>query len=68
MWRVDRQGGGWSAPALLPEALRLGPDGHTLYLASPHIVAGAPPTQAWNDGKDNIWSVDLAPLLEGARP
>lgn len=77
--------GHWSQPVPLgPEVngfsvadeLRLGPDGHTLYLSSNHVV---PPTypqtvkssearldqmQNWNDGNDNIWMFDLTPLLD----
>ncbi|HZT03433.1 MAG TPA: hypothetical protein VFA39_14330 [Steroidobacteraceae bacterium] len=55
--------------------LRLGPDGHTLYLTSNHVVppeypktvdssqSGLRQMQSWNDGQDNIWRVDLAPWL-----
>lgn len=80
-----RSRGGWSRPTPLWPAvntlghiieLRLGPDGHTLYLASNHVVpteypkttgssvAGLQQMQTWNDGNLNIWSVDLAPLLK----
>lgn len=83
-----RTGGHWSEPVPLWTAvndlghiieLRLGPDGHTLYLASNHVVpavypktrrsssAGLQRMQDWNDGNFNVWSVDLAPWLEGAR-
>ena len=76
--------GEWGEPIALGPAvnglgaideLRLGPDGHTLYLTSNHIVppqypktttstlAGLRQMQSWNDGNDNIWSVDLSPWL-----
>ncbi|GAP65555.1 hypothetical protein MBSD_n0845 [Mizugakiibacter sediminis] len=66
--------------ALAPiDEVRLGPDGHTLYLTSGHVVAPAHPKdvaanaaglrqmQDWNNGGDNIWTVDLAPLLPSLR-
>ena len=80
-----RTDGRWGEPIPLPPAvnslghiieLRLGPDGHTLYLTSDHVVPpeypktrasssdGLQQMQSWNDGKDNIWRVDLAPWLE----
>ncbi|HEX7111281.1 MAG TPA: hypothetical protein VF216_02475 [Mizugakiibacter sp.] len=83
-----RDGAGWSAPVPLGAAInalapiievRLGADGHTLYLTSGHVVAPAYPKDAaataaglqqmqdWNNGGDNIWSVDLAPLLPSLR-
>ncbi len=55
--------------------LRLGPDGHTLYFTSDHVVPpvypktlaaserGLQDMQAWNNGKANVWKVDLAPWL-----
>lgn len=55
---------------------RLGPDGHTLYFTSDYIVPVAYPKtieaanrglqrmQVWNDGKGNIWKIDLSPWLE----
>lgn len=79
-----RTHGHWGKPIPLDPAvnslggiieLRLGPDGHTLYLTSNHVVPpGYPKTadssqtglrqmQSWNDGQDNIWWVDLAPWL-----
>lgn len=57
------------------DELRLGPDGHTLYFTTGEVVApvypksledserGLQQMQAWNDGNDNIWKVDLAPWL-----
>lgn len=81
-----RTGGHWGEPVpLWPVVnnlghiieLRLGPDGHTLYLASNHVVptdypktrrssiAGLQQMQSWNDGNFNVWSVDLTPLLQG---
>ena len=80
-----RTDGHWGDPVPLPPAinslggideLRLGPDGHTLYLTSNHVVPpdypktspasviGLRQMQSWNDGQDNIWVVDLAPWLE----
>lgn len=80
--------GRWSEPVdLRPvigntdgvDELRLGPDGHTLYFATGQVVAPAYPKslagsarglqamQAWNNGKDNIWKVDLAPWLSRHR-
>lgn len=80
--------GHWGDPIPLPPAvnslggideLRLGPDGHTLYLTSNHVVppeypktdrssgTGLQQMQTWNDGQDNIWKVNLAPWLEQAR-
>ena len=79
-----RTGGRWGTPVPLGPAvnslghiieLRLGPDGHTLYFASDHVVPPAYPKtaassidglrqmQSWNDGQDNIWKVDLTPWL-----
>ena len=76
--------GRWSKPVdLRPfignadgiDELRLGPDGHTLYFTTGHIVAPAYPKtlaaserglqqmQAWNNGNDNVWKIDLAPWL-----
>lgn len=61
------------------DELRLGPDGHTLYFTTGQIVAPVYPksladserglrqTQAWNNGKDNIWKVDLASWLSRHR-
>lgn len=80
-----RTHGSWGEPIPLAPAvnslgglieLRLGPDGHTLYLTSNHVVApeypktrassghGLQQMQSWNDGNDNIWQVDLAPWIE----
>jgi hypothetical protein len=82
-----RNGGRWGAPIALPPAvnslghiieLRLGPDAHTLYLTSDHVVppevpktaqsseTGLKQMQSWNDGQDNIWVVDLASWLKRA--
>lgn len=82
-----RSNGHWHDPIALGPAInslggideiRLGPDGHTLYLTSNHVVppdypktvdsslAGLKGMQSWNDGNDNIWEVDLAPWLERA--
>jgi len=75
-----RDGARWSEPeALGPEITgsesRLGPDGHTLYFSSSHVVPPAFPKtgatsasglrdmQSWNNGADNIWSIDLAPWI-----
>jgi Tol biopolymer transport system component len=79
-----RTDGHWGRPIPLDAAvnslggiieLRLGPDGHTLYLTSNHVVppeypktvdssqSGLRQMQSWNDGQDNIWRVDLAPWL-----
>lgn len=56
--------------------LRLGPDGHTLYFTSGHVVApvypktlaaserGLQEMRGWNTGKNNVWKVDLAPWLQ----
>lgn len=76
--------GRWSQPVdLRPfidnadaiDELRLGPDGHTLYFTTGHIVAptypktladserGLQQMQGWNNGKDNVWEIDLAPWL-----
>lgn len=75
-----RDGTHWSEPvALGPEITgsesRLGPDGHTLYFSSGHVVPPAFPKtgatsasglrdmQSWNNGADNIWKIDLAPWI-----
>jgi Tol biopolymer transport system component len=76
--------GRWSRPVdLRPfidnadgiDELRLGPDGHTLYFTTGHIVAptypktladserGLQQMRGWNNGNDNIWEIDLAPWL-----
>lgn len=56
--------------------LRLGADGHTLYFSSNRVVPpGYPKTlaesrrglqqmQMWNNGRDNIWMIDLTPWLK----
>jgi hypothetical protein len=83
-----RTQGHWGDPIPLPPAvnslggideLRLGPDGHTLYVTSNHVMppdypktdassaAGLKQMQSWNDGQDNIWVFDLAPWLEQLR-
>lgn len=83
-----RAHGHWGDPIPLPAAvnslggideLRLGPDGHTLYVTSNHVVppeypktdrssqVGLEQMQSWNDGQDNIWTFDLAPWLEDRR-
>ena len=83
-----RDHGHWGDPIPLPAAvnslggideLRLGPDGHTLYVTSNHVVPpdypkttgsstlGLQQMQTWNDGQDNIWRFDLAPWLERHR-
>jgi hypothetical protein len=58
------------------DELRLGPEGHTLYLTSNHVIppvypkttesskAGLLQMQSWNNGNDNIWMIDLAPWLK----
>lgn len=79
-----RDNGRWGKPVSLGPAvnslgpideLRLGPDGHTLYLSSGHVVppvypksavssaAGLRRMQSWNNGNDNIWTIDLTPWL-----
>lgn len=79
-----RNDGHWGNPIPLPQPvnrlggideLRLGPDGHTLYVTSNHVVApdypktdgaslaGLQRMQSWNDGRDNIWTFDLGPWL-----
>lgn len=79
----DRDGR-WSEPVdLRPlihntdgiDELRLGPDGHTLYFTTGHVVApvypksveaserGLQQMQAWNNGRDNVWKIDLRPWL-----
>ncbi|MGH8199027.1 MAG: hypothetical protein ACREVO_01455 [Steroidobacteraceae bacterium] len=84
-----RNNGHWQDPIPLGPAvnglgsideLRLGPDGHTLYLTSNYVmapgypkttaasVAGLQSMQSWNDGNDNIWEVDLAPWLQRVEP
>jgi hypothetical protein len=63
------------------DELRLGPDGQTLYFTTGRVVApvypksleasqrGLQQMQAWNNGKDNVWKIDLAPWLRcHARP
>ena len=61
------------------DELRLGPDGHTLYFTTGQVVPPAYPKslqssklglqqmQAWNNGKDNIWKIELAPWLSRHR-
>ncbi|MGH8372319.1 MAG: hypothetical protein ACRETO_06275 [Gammaproteobacteria bacterium] len=77
--------GHWSDPISLgPDVnslggiseLRLGPDGHTLYLTSNHVIpvvytkttesskTDLKQMQSWNNGNANIWMIDLAPLLQ----
>lgn len=78
-----RDGTHWGEPvdlgpevaALSPIESRLGPDGHTLYFSSNHVVPPAFPKtaaarasglrdmQRWNDGADNIWRIDLTPWI-----
>ena len=79
------ENGHWSQPIPLGQEvnrlapifeLRLGPDGHTLYLGSGYVVppeypktavtavSGLRAMQGWNDGNDNIWSVDISPWIE----
>ena len=44
---------------------QLSPDHRTLYFYSTRIDSRAPADQkSWNNGKDNIWSVSLAPWLD----
>ncbi|WP_426663827.1 TolB family protein [Rhodanobacter aciditrophus] len=84
-----RHGKLWSRPQPVGAAinmlapiieLRLGADGHTLYLTSRHVIppAGYPKSVAestaglhqmdrWNNGSANIWKADLAPLLPTLR-
>lgn len=61
------------------DELRLGPDGHTLYFTTGQVVAPTYPKSlesserglqqmlSWNNGKDNIWKVDLALWLSRHR-
>jgi hypothetical protein len=68
-----RQGAGWGQPVDLGDALNryqpwgghLGPDHRTLYFTSGMKLAGA--GGDWNNGKDNLWSVSLAPWLDAHR-
>ncbi|MGH8289989.1 MAG: hypothetical protein ACREV7_13355 [Steroidobacteraceae bacterium] len=58
------------------DELRLGPDGHTLYLTSNHVIPRVYPKttdsskadlrqmQGWNNGNDNIRMINLAPWLQ----
>jgi Tol biopolymer transport system component len=82
---VFRKDGAWGEPQHLPDAInalsssteaRLGPDGHTLYFATTHLVPVTYPKTAagaaqgladmgWNDGNANIWQVDLTDILKG---
>jgi hypothetical protein len=71
-------GPGVDNPAGIDE-LRLGPNGHTLYYTTSYVVPPVYPRtmasgkqglmemQAWNDGRDNIWQVDLSPWLDRHR-
>lgn len=70
-----RRGAGWSRPIDLGDSVnsggshamgsQLGPDHHTLYFYSDRKLP-ASDAASWNNGKDNIWMIDLAPWLEGA--
>jgi hypothetical protein len=80
---VFRKDGVWGEPQHLPDSInalspsteaRLGPDGHTLYFATTHLVPVTYPKTAaaqgladmiWNDGNANIWQVDLTDILKG---
>ena len=83
---VFRKDGQWGEPQHLPDAInawapsieaRLGPDGHTLYFTSSHVVPAAYPKdaaaaqqgladmQTWNTGLGDIWQVDLTDYLKG---
>lgn len=85
---VFRKDGQWGEPQHLPDSInalspsieaRLGPDGHTLYFSSSHLVPAAYPKdaasaargladmQVWNNGLANIWQADLADILKGER-
>lgn len=71
-----RRGERWSRPIDLGDSVnsggshamgsQLGSDHHTLYFYSDRKLPAAG-TASWNDGKDNIWMVDLAPWLERHR-
>ncbi len=79
-----RKGDRWEKPLRLEKKLSkfdpiepgLGPDGHTLYFASSHVIPAAYPRtkaaarsavqrmESWNDWNDNIWTIDLSPWLK----
>lgn len=71
-----RQGDGWSRPIDLGDEVndggrhamggQLGPDHRTLYFYSDRQLPSAD-EESWNDGKDNIWRVSLAPWLDSHR-
>jgi Tol biopolymer transport system component len=68
-----RVNGAWGAPVSLGDAVnsagsdaepRLGPDGATLYFSSERRSTAPNDAAAdWNDGKYNLWQVDLRPWL-----
>jgi hypothetical protein len=67
-----RKHGQWSALTDLGDTVngndyamggQLGPDHRTLYFYSARLDASAASGSAWNNHKDNIWSVSLAPWL-----
>lgn len=83
---VIHKEGQWVQPIQLPDTVnryaritesRLGPDGHTLYFTSNHVVPPWYPKDtvaaqrnlremaAWNNGLGNIWRVDIRPYLPG---
>ncbi len=71
---AHRHGAAWDAPRHLGEVVnspgsdaeaRLSPDGRTLYFSSERRSAAPADKDAdWNNGKYNVWSVDLRPWLE----
>ena len=71
-----RHGTAWSAPRHLGELVnspgsdaeaRLSPDARTLYFSSERrSTAPADQSADWNNGKYNVWRVDLGPFLDGA--
>ena len=71
-----RHGSGWGRPVDLGDAVndggqhamgsQLGPDHQTLYFYSDRRLSAAG-AASWNDGKDNIWRVSLAPWLDSPR-
>lgn len=83
---VFRKDGVWGEPQHLPDSInalspsieaRLGPDGHSLYFTSSHVVPVAYPKgaaaarrsladmQTWNSSLANIWRVDISDVIKG---